>query len=191
MFCHELSYIKNGDYIKKRMMMAVDCIFWFNLLIKHFREQLFKWSETECDYKTVELLGGEVTVGEYFDTLLGIIQHSGRENMWLISTASESKEEWERRFRLIDGSLQVKDIKSTIAVSIILLALLLNNTAYAAGLQVNKLNAQLAMDNVVETKEVNTTVAYEETIEYLSEEEMAAIPVDESVVIPTADGWFY
>lgn len=71
------------------------------------------------------------------------------------------------------------------------MALLLNNTAYVAGLQVDKLNAQLAMNNIVEAKEVNTTVAYEETTEYLSEEEMAVIPVDESVVIPIADGWFY
>ncbi len=190
MFYHELLHIKNGDRIKKKLVILADCLFWFNPLMNHFKIRLIRWSETECDYKAVKLLEGVVTVGEYFTILLEIVQHSGRENMWLISSASGSKEEWERRFRLIDGSLNVRQMKNIVSVaSVVLLMGLMSSTAYGATLQLDQWNAELAMsDRAREVEEVNTTETYEETTEYLTQEEMNTIIVDDSVVIPEADG---
>lgn len=187
-FCHELLHIKSGDHRKKKWLSLIICVFWFSPFVWRFYKQVNRWSETECDYKAVKLLKGQVSVGEYFLTLLEIVQNSSRHQFLFTSSASSSKVEWERRFRTVEGSLNKKDMKKgTIVVTTLLLVSVMGSTVYGAGLQVDEMSAQVAMDNIVEYEEAYVPVEYEETTEYLTDAQMAAITVDETAVIPEVD----
>ncbi len=187
-FCHELLHIKSGDHRKKKWLSLIVCVFWFNPFVWRFYKQMNRWCETECDYKVTKLLEGQMSVNEYFLTLLDIVQHSSRNWFLFTSFASSSKEELERRFLIVEGSLRKKDMKKgTIAVTTVLLVSLMGSTVYAAGLQADEMIAQSAMDQVVEYEEVYVPAECEETTEYLTDAQMAAITVDDTVVIPEAD----
>lgn len=108
---------------------------------------MYRWCETECDYKVTKLLKGQMSVNEYFLALLDIVQHSSRNWFLFTSFVSSSKEELKRRFLIVEGSLGKKDMKKgTIAVATVLLFSLMGSTVYAAGVQADEMIAQSAME---------------------------------------------
>lgn len=189
MFTHELLHIRNKDYRKKQMSIMTCCIHWYNPMSWHFFKEMNKWCETGCDCEAVKFLATQnISVGEYFTILLDVVHRCNKESIWLTWSESGGKEEWERRFSAATGNLKVNDMKkTTVGIVTLALAISLSSTVYAAGLQVDKLNTEYALDTMVEYEEDYVSVTYEETVETLTEEQMAAIPVDETAVIPTTD----
>lgn len=181
-FSHELLHIKNKDYRKKQLTIIACCIHWFNPAVWCFSFIMNKWCETECDYHSVTFLEGRVILGRYFSTMLDLVNQKG--STWYASSVSDSEKEWKRRFYAVKGYLKVKEFsKCTIAVLTIGLVTLLTGTVYAAGVQVDQINSRYVLNHV---EEIEEAVTYqddcEETVEWLSEEEMENITEDDSLM---------
>ncbi len=183
-FTHELLHLKNKDYRKKQWITAACCFQWFNPLIWWFFCEMDRWCETACDCAAVKLLEGKISKRGYFVILLELVHKNDRKNKRFISSASDSKKEWTRRYFAVQEGQQVKHMKKgTMAVATVLLATLMSSTVYGAGLHMDNVNAQYALDTAVEYDEEYTSESYEETVETLTDEQMAAIKVDESTSV--------
>lgn len=189
MFSHELLHIRNKDYRKKQIATIACCIHWYNPMAWRFFAEMNKWCETDCDCSAVSFLAArDISAGEYFTVLLDLVHHCNKESIWFLSSESGDKEEWERRFSAVTGNLKVKDMKKLgVGITVVLLMVFITSTVYGAGLQVDKVNAQYALDTVVEYEEEYVPVTYEETVETLTDAQMAAIEVDENAVISTSN----
>lgn len=180
MFTHELLHIKNKDYRKKQWVTAACCIQWFNPLIWWFFSEMDMWCEIACDCEAVKLLKGKISKRGYFIILLELVNQNGRKNKKLISSVSDSKKEWARRYFAVQEGQQVKHMKKgTMAVATVLLVTLMSSTVYGAGLQMDRVNAQYTLDAAVQYDEEYAGEECKEIIETLTEEQMAAIRVDE------------
>lgn len=162
-FYHELMHCKSGDIYYKLCAVYIDAIHSVvgirNNEIWHLLDE---WGECHCDSRTIKALGGEITVKQYFEIIVTMMQE--KPILWngnyICSTLYENQSSLERRIEYMKEYKKISRTAKAVSFAAAFVFAMTSVTAtYAAGVQMSK--AQEKMYRQLETIDMEGSAAAE------------------------------
>lgn len=131
---HEITHFKRRDIWYKWFAMIVKCIHWFNPVIYFVVRQISMECEISCDLAVVSNMNQEEE-RSYINTILSVLSHNSKKNIFLTIKMADSKEQIKRRFIMIKN--RTKTSRITKVLSTVLAFALLTTTIFTGGVLAN------------------------------------------------------
>ncbi len=167
---HELVHFRNRDRIVRELAIWVDCVHWFNPMVKHLHRSLERWDELYCDSCVCE--EDFVKKEDYAETLLYMSERlvEKREAFMAIAFSERGSNMIERLREVLDYQRGYRG-KRIVTVALAMLFVLCSaGTSLAAGVGTYELYDHL-IGYVLEgeEEEMQEPVVLQEYKEYLGE----------------------
>ncbi len=189
-FMHELTHVRKHDLVYKALTILIVVIESFNPCAYKLIDLLNRWSEQDCDRKSVERLEKEgVTSKDYFKVIWESVEPENREkrDIYIFSMLFEDRGILERRVEFMNkyGKKNKKTPKVVTAALVMAFILTSTCTSYAAGVEIAQKNdevfketQEINMSELAETSDnlEQFTVSAEDNalvVEYCPEEDIA------------------
>lgn len=179
--CHELMHVKKHDLFFKVLARIARAIQPFNPSVYLLNGLVDKWSECDCDAKTLKIMEAEYTPKQYYAVLYNMItEEYNRRELSGFSMLAENSHSIERRIEYMANMKRVGKISKVLSMALVTAFVLLSTTtAYAAGTAMAKIS-----DKVYESTEVIEVQSIENTSEN-TEAEQFIVTAEESADVPT------
>ena len=196
-FMHELTHVRKHDLVYKALTILIVALQSFNPCAYKLIHLLNRWSEQDCDRKSVERLEKEgVSSKDYFKVIWESVEPENREkrDIYIFSMLFEDKGILERRVEFMNkyGKKNKKTPKIVTAALVMTFILASTCTSYAAGVEIAQKNDEVFKETQVVGVE-KYSVAAQSGEEFMVSAEDNALVVEycpEEVIAPYAGNTF-